>query len=88
MVDDVAREFSGQGLIVLAVDVLEPDAKVKKYLAAHPRSVPIVLTKDRPTCCYRICDLEISEHFAKIFVTPFPEGSVWTLLSVQSANSL
>jgi hypothetical protein len=31
---------------VLAVDVLEPDQKVKQYLAEHPRSVPIVLTKD------------------------------------------
>jgi hypothetical protein len=31
---------------VLAVDVLEPDQKVKRYLADHPRSVPIVLTKD------------------------------------------
>ncbi|MBZ5678716.1 MAG: TlpA family protein disulfide reductase [Acidobacteriia bacterium] len=46
MVDDIAKEFSGQGLIVLAVDVLEPDQKVKKYLVEHPRSVPIVLTKD------------------------------------------
>lgn len=46
MVDDIAREFSGKGLIVLAVDVLEPDQKVKKYLVEHPRSVPIVLTKD------------------------------------------
>jgi thiol-disulfide isomerase/thioredoxin len=46
LVDDVAREFRGKGLIVLAVDVLEPDQKVKKYLAEHPRSVPIVLTKD------------------------------------------
>jgi thiol-disulfide isomerase/thioredoxin len=46
MVDSVAKEFSGRGLIVLAVDVLEPDQKVKKYLAEHPRSVPIVLTKD------------------------------------------
>jgi thiol-disulfide isomerase/thioredoxin len=46
LVDDIAREFSGKGLIVLAVDVLEPDQKVKKYLADHPRSVPIVLTKD------------------------------------------
>lgn len=46
LVDDVAKEFSGKGLIVLAVDVLEPDQKVKKYLAEHPRSVPIVLTKD------------------------------------------
>jgi cytochrome c biogenesis protein CcmG/thiol:disulfide interchange protein DsbE len=46
LVDDVAKEFAEKGLIVLAVDVLEPDQKVKKYLAEHPRSVPIVLTKD------------------------------------------
>jgi thiol-disulfide isomerase/thioredoxin len=46
LVDDIAREFKGKDLIVLAVDVLEPDQKVKKYLAEHPRSVPIVLTKD------------------------------------------
>jgi thiol-disulfide isomerase/thioredoxin len=46
LVDDIAKEFSGKGLIVLAVDVLEPDQKVKKYLIEHPRSVPIVLTKD------------------------------------------
>jgi cytochrome c biogenesis protein CcmG/thiol:disulfide interchange protein DsbE len=46
LVDDVAKEFSSKGLIVLAVDVLEPDQKVKKYLVEHPRSVPIVLTKD------------------------------------------
>jgi thiol-disulfide isomerase/thioredoxin len=46
LVDDIAKEFSSKGLIVLAVDVLEPDQKVKKYLAEHPRSVPIVLTKD------------------------------------------
>ena len=46
LVDDIAREFSGKGLIVLAVDVLEPDQKVKRYLVDHPRTVPIVLTKD------------------------------------------
>jgi thiol-disulfide isomerase/thioredoxin len=46
IVDDVAKEFADKGLIVLAVDVLEPDQKVKKYLAEHPRSVPVVLTKD------------------------------------------
>src|ERR1700686_1873538 len=46
LVDDVAKEFADKGLIVLAVDVLEPDQKVKKYLAEHPRSVPIVLTKE------------------------------------------
>jgi thiol-disulfide isomerase/thioredoxin len=46
LVDDIAKEFSDKGLIVLAVDVLEPDQKVKKYLVEHPRSAPIVLTKD------------------------------------------
>jgi hypothetical protein len=48
MVDDVAiaREFADKGLIVLAIDVLEPGQKVKKYLTDHPRSAPIVLTKD------------------------------------------
>jgi len=46
LVDGIAKEFSDKRLIVLAVDVLEPDQKVKKYLVEHPRSVPIVLTKD------------------------------------------
>lgn len=46
LVDNIAREFRSKGLIVLAVDVLEPDQKVKNYLAEHPRAVPIVLTKD------------------------------------------
>jgi thiol-disulfide isomerase/thioredoxin len=53
LVDDVAKEFKGKDLIVLAVDVLEPDQKVKKYLVEHPRSVPIVLTKDtNPAAMY------------------------------------
>ena len=46
LVDDIAQEFKDRNLIVLAVDVLEPDQKVKKYLVEHPRGVPIVLTKD------------------------------------------
>jgi len=46
LVDDIAKEFKSKDLIVLAVDVLEPDQRVKKYLVDHPRSVPIVLTKD------------------------------------------
>jgi thiol-disulfide isomerase/thioredoxin len=46
LVDDIAKEFKGKDLIVLAVDVLEPDKTVKSYLVEHPRSVPIVLTKD------------------------------------------
>jgi thiol-disulfide isomerase/thioredoxin len=46
IVDDIASEFADKGLIVLAVDVLEGDQKVKKYLVDHPRSVPVVFTKD------------------------------------------
>lgn len=46
LVDDIAQEFKSKDLIVLAVDVLEPDQTVKKYLVDHPRTVPIVLTKD------------------------------------------
>jgi thiol-disulfide isomerase/thioredoxin len=46
VVDDIAKQFKGKDLIVLAVDVLEPDQRVKKYLVEHPRTVPIVLTKD------------------------------------------
>ena len=46
LVDDIAKEYKNQNLIVLAVNVLEPDQKVKKYLADHPRTVPIVLPKD------------------------------------------
>lgn len=45
-VDDIAKEFKSKELIVLAVNVLEPDQRVKKYLVDHPRTVPIVLTKD------------------------------------------
>ena len=46
LVDSIAQEFKSKDLIVLAVDVLEPDKTVKAYLAEHPRTVPIVLTKD------------------------------------------
>jgi hypothetical protein len=46
LVDDIAKEFKGRDLVVLAVDVLEPDQTVRRYLAEHPRSVPVVLTKD------------------------------------------
>lgn len=46
LVDDIAKEFKSKDLIVVAVDVLEPDQRVKKYLAEHPRSVPVVLTRD------------------------------------------
>ena len=55
MVDDVAREFAPQGLIVLAVDVLESDKVVQKYVAEHPRSVPSCSPKTptSPPCTTR-----------------------------------
>ncbi len=46
LVNDMTKEFAGQGLIVLAVDVGEEKKKVKKYLEAHPRTCKIVLTED------------------------------------------
>ena len=46
LVDDIAKEFKDKKLIVLAVDALEPNKTVKTHLAQHPRTVPIVLTRD------------------------------------------
>lgn len=45
-VDTIHKEFSGKGVIVLAVDVAESKKKVKQYLAEHPRACRIVLTED------------------------------------------
>lgn len=45
-VDQVAKEFSGKGLIVLGVDVGESKKTVKKYLDQHPRAIPIVMMED------------------------------------------
>jgi len=46
LVDNIGKEFADKGLILLAVDVLEPKKTVKKYLEEHPRSCRIVLTED------------------------------------------
>jgi len=46
LVDDVQREYGGKGLLVLAIDVGESKKTVKKYLADHPRTCPIVLNED------------------------------------------
>jgi|SRR5215470_12552394 len=43
-VDQIAKEFADKGLLVLAIDVGQKT--VKRYLEAHPRSVPIVLVED------------------------------------------
>jgi thiol-disulfide isomerase/thioredoxin len=45
-VDQIAKEFAGKGLIVLAIDVGESRKTVKRYLESHPRSVPIVIMED------------------------------------------
>jgi len=46
LVEQVNREFSDKGLIVLAIDVAESKKTVKKYLDQHPRQCRIVLTED------------------------------------------
>ena len=46
LVDQIDKEFSPKGLVVLAVDVGESKKTVKKFLAANPRTVRIVLTDD------------------------------------------
>jgi thiol-disulfide isomerase/thioredoxin len=45
-VDQIAKEFAGKGLVVLAIDVGESKKTVKRYLEAHPRGFPIVLMED------------------------------------------
>jgi len=46
LVEQLNREFSDEGLIVLAIDVAESKKTVKKYLDQHPRECRIVLTED------------------------------------------
>ena len=46
ILDNIARDFSGQGLVVLAVNVRESGDTVEKYLEEHARKCRIVLTKD------------------------------------------
>lgn len=45
-VETVTREFSDQGLVVVAVSVSESRRTVENYLAQSPRSPKIVLTAD------------------------------------------
>lgn len=44
--DGITREFSGRGLVVLAVDAYESGETVKKYLEENPRSCNIVLNEN------------------------------------------
>lgn len=46
-IDSVQAAFGGDGLVVIAVDDGEPEALVRKYLQASPRSVAVVATGDR-----------------------------------------
>ena len=46
VLDGIARDFSREGLVVLAVNVRESGETVKKYLEEHPRSCQIVLTEN------------------------------------------
>lgn len=46
VVDELSREFADRGLVVLAVDFMEPKKTVKKYLAEMPRSCKVVLSDD------------------------------------------
>jgi thiol-disulfide isomerase/thioredoxin len=46
LVEQINRELSGKGLIVLAIDVAESKKTVKKYLEQHPPACRIVLTED------------------------------------------
>jgi thiol-disulfide isomerase/thioredoxin len=46
VVDDLYKEFKDKGLVLLAIDVGESKKKVKEYLQANPRQVPIVYMED------------------------------------------
>ena len=46
LLDKIARDFSGDGLVVLAVNAAESGETVKTYLENHPRSCNVVLAKD------------------------------------------
>lgn len=46
VLDDIAEEFAGRGLVILAVNVGESKRTVKRYLDERPRSCKVVLTED------------------------------------------
>ena len=46
LVNELTAEFSGKGLIVIAVDVGESKKVVQQYLQDHPRKCHIVMTGD------------------------------------------
>jgi thiol-disulfide isomerase/thioredoxin len=46
VVDELTQQFADRGLVVLAVNFMEPKKTVKKYLEQMPRACKIVLTED------------------------------------------
>ena len=46
LVDQIDKQYSGQGLVLLAIDVGESKKTVQKYLQQNPRTCKIVLTDD------------------------------------------
>ncbi len=46
MVDEIGKEFSDKGVVVLAINVAESKKTVKKYLEQYPRTSKVVMTED------------------------------------------
>jgi thiol-disulfide isomerase/thioredoxin len=46
-VENMRRKFSGDGLVVVTVDVGEPESTVMEFLRKHPTSCPVVLDEDK-----------------------------------------
>lgn len=45
-VDNIEREFADRGLFVLAIDVEEPEQRVRSYLRSSPRACRVALDED------------------------------------------
>jgi thiol-disulfide isomerase/thioredoxin len=54
VIENIVKDFSKDGLMILAVNMGEPRRRVKKYLEASPRSSKVVLAED--TTLAAICD--------------------------------
>ena len=76
LVDDIAKECKSKNLIVLAVDVLEADQQVKKYLAEHPRLSPLSAPEIpiSPPCTTRRCIRSTSSSTATA-ISPESSGA-------------
>ena len=72
-IEQLVKDFGKDGLIVLAVDMGEPKRKVKKYLAASPRSCKIVLAED--TTLAAICEAKAYPLYVLIDRNGFVAGT-------------